>query len=367
MKVNLLKYTLAVPANGTNQSYRLNLPVVQAKWQLRSAAMLGIVLLSLSLPFTGRASAQARTLLAINEAESTLSIINPETGRELARIAEGGVAGHEVVASPDGTTAYVPIYSDSFAGRPGSDGSEMVVIDLASHKVIGHVDFGHGVRPHQPILNPHDGMLYVTTELDRTITVIDPTSMKIVGTIPTGQALSHMLVLDHAGRLGYTANIQPGSVSVLDLRAKKLLAVIPVAPKMQRIAISVDDKELFTADQTNPRIAVINTATRQVDSWIPLPAIAYTLTTTQDGRWLLVGFDSESQVAVIDLRSKKVVRTIDLPASPSEILMSPDGSMAYVSCTDKQQIAAIKVSDWTVTKLIQAGKRVDGLAWAVQP
>lgn len=367
MQSTLHRYTSAARPNAAKQSHRHNLAVIQIARQLRSAAIVGFALLMLSSPFPGRASAQARTLLAINEAESTLSVINPETGREVARIAEGGVAGHEVVASPDGTKAYVPIYSDSFAGKPGSNGSEMVVVDLASHKVIGHVDFGHGVRPHQPVLNPHDGMLYVTTELDRAITVIDPASMKIVGTIPTGQALSHMLVLDHAGRFGYTANIQPGSVSVLDLRAKKLLAVIPVAPKMQRIAISVDDKKLFTADQTNPRVAVIDTATRQVDSWIPLPAIAYTLTTTQDGRWLLVGFDSESQIAVVDLRSENVVRTIDLPASPSEILMSPDGSIAYVSCTDKQQIAVIRVSDWTVANLIQAGKRVDGLAWAVQP
>ena len=367
MQSTLHRYTLAARPNVTNQSHRLNLSLIQVDGQLRSAVMLGFALLTLSLPFPGKASAQEQTLLAVNEAESTLSVINPETGQELARIAEGGVAGHEVIASPDGTKAYVPIYSDSFAGRPGSNGSEMVVVDLASHKVTEHVDFGHGVRPHQPVLNPHDGMLYVTTELDRTITVINPASMKIVGTIPTGQALSHMLVLDHAGRLAYTANIQPGSVSVLDLRARKLLAVIPVAPKIQRIAISVDDRKLFTADQANPRVAVIDTAIRQVDSWIPLPAIAYTLTTTQDGRWLLVGFDSESQIAVVDLRSDKVVRTIDLPASPSEILMSPDGSIAYVSCTDKQQIAAIRVSDWTVTKLIQTGKRVDGLAWAVQP
>ena len=367
MQATLRRYTLAARANVTNCPLRINLAVMRVGCLLRSATMVGFVLLTLLVPFPSSASAQSRTLLAINEAESTLSIINPETGRELARIAEDGVAGHEVVASPDGTKAYVPIYSDSFAGRPGSNGSEMVVLDLALHKVIEHVDFGHGVRPHQPVLNPHDGMLYVTTELDRTITVIDPTSMKIVGTIPTGQALSHMLVLDHAGRLGYTANIQPGSVSVLDLRAKKLLAIIPVSPKMQRIAISTDDKKLFTADQTNPRVAVIDTATRRVDSWMPLPAIGYTLSTTQDGRWLLVGFDSESQIAVIDLRSYKVVRTINLPASPSEILMSPDGSIAYVSCTNKQQIAAIRVADWTVTKLIQTGKRVDGLAWAVQP
>ena len=340
--------------------------LLQRKRQVRVAAILGTVFFSIPLLILGKASAQTGTLLAINEGESTLSIINPQTGQELARVAEGAVAGHEVVASFDGRTAYVPIYGDSSAGDPGSDGSELVAIDLVSHKVVGHIDFGHGVRPHQPVLDPRDGMLYVTTELDRTITIIDPKTMKIVGAIPTGQALSHMLVFDHEGRLGYTANIQPGSVSVLDIRARKLLTTIPVSAKMQRIAISVDDKRLFTTDQTQPRVAVINTATRQVDAWISLPAIGYTLTTTQDGRWLLVGIQSTSQVAVIDLELNKVIRTIDLPKSPHEILMSPDGATAYVSCTANEQIATIRVSDWTVTKLIKAGTRVDGLAWAKQ-
>jgi DNA-binding beta-propeller fold protein YncE len=223
------------------------------------------------------------------------------------------------------------------------------------------------VRPHQPTINPHDGMLYVTTELDKTLTIIDPRTMKVVGAIPTGQALSHMLALDHEGRLGYTVNIEPGSISVLDIRERKLLTIIPIAAKIQRIAISTDDRKVFTTDQTEPRVAVIDTATRQVDSWIPLPAIGYTLTTTKDGRWLLVGIQGTSQVAVIDLAMNKVIRTIDLPKSPHEILMSPDGATAYVSCTANDQIAAIRVSDWTVTNLINAGTRVDGLAWAKQP
>jgi hypothetical protein len=38
--------------------------------------------------------------------------------------------------------------------------------------------------------------------------------------------------------------------------------------------------------------------------------------------------------------------------------------MAYVSCNAAHQIAAISTSDWTVKKLIDAGKDTDGLAWA---
>src|SRR6202007_1205879 len=104
---------------------------------------------------------------------------------------EGGVTGRESVASPDGKLAYVPIYGDSGVGQPGTDGTNMVVIDLASRKVVGNVDFGNGVRTHCPNLGPRSGLLYVSTELDRSISIVDPATLKIIGSIPTGQEQSH--------------------------------------------------------------------------------------------------------------------------------------------------------------------------------
>ena len=61
----------------------------------------------------------------------------------------------------------------------------------------------------------------MTTELDQTVTIIDPKSLKIIGTIPTGQAESHMLALSNDGLRGYTANVGPGTVSVLDIQGAK--------------------------------------------------------------------------------------------------------------------------------------------------
>jgi hypothetical protein len=51
-------------------------------------------------------------LLVANKGERTLGIVDPVAGRLVARIEESGVTGHEVIASPDGRTAYVPIYGD---------------------------------------------------------------------------------------------------------------------------------------------------------------------------------------------------------------------------------------------------------------
>jgi DNA-binding beta-propeller fold protein YncE len=295
-----------------------------------------------------------------------MSIVDPGSTRQVAVIAEGTptMHGHEVAASPDGRTAYVPIYGNVGVGKPGLDGHEMLIIDLPSRKIVGRIDFGHGVRPHEPVYDPARNLLYVTTELDHAVAVIDPKTLKIVGSVPTGQPESHMLILSHDGRRGYTANVGLGTVSVLDLVGKKTVAVIPISKETQRIAISNDDRWVFTSDQTKPRLAVIDTATNKVKSWVPLPGTGYGAAPTPDGRFLLVAVPPTNQVAVVDLASMQVVRNIDVPASPQEVLVRPDGKVAYVSCNTSGKVAAIDLTQWKVQNLIIAGKFADGLAWA---
>jgi len=303
-------------------------------------------------------------LLVANKGDHTLGIIDPVAGRQMATIAEDGVTGHEVVASPDGKRAFVPIYGNSGVGKVGTDGNLMRVISLRSRKIVGTLDFGHPVRPHCAVIGPKNGLLYVTTELSNSITVIDPDTLKIVGTIPTGQAESHMLAITSNGLRGYTANVGPGTVSVLDLEAKKVLAVIPISATTQRISISPDDRWVFTSDQTKPQLAVIDTATNGVRTWVEMPGVGYGTAPTPDGRWLLVALPGINKVGVIDLQTMKVSRTLDVPRAPQEMLVQPDGAKAYASCDASRKVAMIDLKSWEVEKLIDAGPGADGLAWA---
>ena len=318
-------------------------------------------------PFTGQCRAQkngASLLLVVNQGDRDLSLIDPAAGTQVATVPVEGVTGHEVASSPDGKTAYVPIYGNAGVGKPGTDGTEIAVIDVASRKVVHKIDFDHGVRPHCAIYDRNSGMLYVTTELDKSISIIDPRSLKIVGSVPTGQEQSHMLTLSRDGSRGYTANVGPGTVSVLDMKARRTVTIIPISSNTQRISISRDDNMVFTADQTKPQLAVIDTATNKVKTWVPLPAVGYGTASTLDGRWLLVALRTSKQLAVVDLKTMKVVRTINVPSGPTEILMSPDGKTAFVSCTNSKQVAEIDLAQWKVDRLIEAGAAADGLAWA---
>lgn len=303
-------------------------------------------------------------LLVADKEDRSISILDAEAGKQIAQIPTGGTTAHEVAASPDGRLAYAPIYGNSGVGKPGTDGSTIAVIDLAEHKVVGHVDFGRGVRPHFPIFDAKRNLLYVTTELDKSVSIIDPKTLTIVGSIPTEQEQSHMLALSSDGSFGYTANVGPGTVSVLDMVHRKTLAVIPVATGVQRISVSKDDRLVFTSDTAQPRLAVIDADTRRVREWIQLPALGYGTAPTVDGHWLLVAIPSDNKVAVVDLQAMKVAHMIDVCDNPQEIVTRPDNrSVAYVSCMGSAQVGVLDLANWKMQKAIEAGKDADGMTW----
>jgi DNA-binding beta-propeller fold protein YncE len=312
-------------------------------------------------------SGQEGELLVVNQSNATISLVNPDTFAVEGTIEEklpGKVHVHEAAVTLDGKTALLPVYGDAGVGKPGTDGHEVLFADLSSGTITGSVDFGRGVRPHLPVVDPNTGLVYVTTELDRSIAVIDPASRSIIGRVPTGADQSHMLVLSHDGTRGYTANVGPGSVSVLDMKARKTLTVIQVAPSVQRISISADDRLVFTSDATSPRLAVIDTSTRQVREWIKLPGLGYGSATTKDGRWLLVAMPKLDAVALIDLKTMKVSRTFEVGTAPQEILVRPDGRVAYVSCAGSGSVSVIDLSKWLVSQSFPTAAGADGLAWA---
>lgn len=303
-------------------------------------------------------------LLATNQFANTLSFIDPVTGKEIAVLPEQHITGHELETSPDGRSVFIPIYGNSGVGKPGTDGHEILVVDVPSRRIAHVIDLGHGVRPHRAVFNHADGLLYVTTELSNSVTIIDPKSLTVVGSIPTGKPESHMIVLSPDGHRAFTANVSTGTVSVLDLQARKLLTVIPVADGVQRISISRDGSMVFTSDTTKHELDVINTATNTVKTRIPLPANGYGSAATADGHTLLLTLPAVNQVAVIDLRTLTVSRTIPTPPGPQAVFLRPDGEVAYVSCMHSNSIAAINTATFAVTQHIAAGDGVDGMAWA---
>jgi DNA-binding beta-propeller fold protein YncE len=104
MKSSLFKHVSASPFKRTNRASRFNSLIL---------GLVSILLLNSSLPDRLLAQTPSGTLIAVNQADANISIVDLKTAKEVARVPEGAVAGHEVAASLDGKIAYVPIYGDS--------------------------------------------------------------------------------------------------------------------------------------------------------------------------------------------------------------------------------------------------------------
>jgi YVTN family beta-propeller protein len=328
------------------------------------AVLIMIVLGVESAPIPKASAASQSGLLVVeNQFDHALLLVDPVAKREIARVVVG-VNGHEVTLSKDGRLAYVPIYSNVAIGEPGTDGNTIDIIDLQARKLVGSMDLGKPVRPHRAQLGP-DGLLYVTAELDNAVAVIDPATQKVLAKIPTDQPQTHMLVLTPDGRRAYTANVSAGSVSVLDLKTRKLITVIPVAKTIQRISISPDGSRVFTHDRESARVAVIDTASNKISDWIAMPEMAYASTPTPDGRWLLVATNGSDRhrLYVVDLQTLKIDHSFDLPGIPLELLVRPGVDVAYVSCIQAGKIAVLDLRSWQMEEPISLSRGVDGLAW----
>ncbi len=145
---------------------------------MRPPVPLSLVLTSvclLTLPVYAQIGAQNRAqtapgssplLVVVNQGDKDISLVDTATEQSIATIPEGVTVmhGHEAAASPDGRIAYVPIYGNVGVGHPGLNGHEMLVIDLPSRKIIGHVDFGHGVRPHCVVYNKNAQFQYLNDQ-----------------------------------------------------------------------------------------------------------------------------------------------------------------------------------------------------------
>jgi len=150
-------------------------------------------------------SAHPKTLLALSKGDHTLAIVNSVTLKVIARVPVGPDP-HEVIASSDGTMAYV-------TNTGGGRSYEINVIDLVAQKALPNIDT-------RPLIGPHgiafsDGKVWFSAEGAKAVGRYDPTTGKLDWSMGTGRDRTHMIYVTGDAKKIYTTNVNEGSVSIL--------------------------------------------------------------------------------------------------------------------------------------------------------
>jgi YVTN family beta-propeller protein len=109
-------------------------------------------------------------------------------------------------------------------------GNSLQVWDAATLTRIKEIALGKGAYNVEP--SPDGKLIVVTNKKDQSVSLVDAAGLKEIARIPTSKKVVHGVAFSPDNRLAYIScesiGADPGSVDVIDLAARKLVASIPV-------------------------------------------------------------------------------------------------------------------------------------------
>ena len=330
-------------------------------------------------------------LLVLSKQDHTLAIVDPTNFHVAARIPVGDDP-HEVIASADGSTAYVSNYGFGAFHT-------IAVIDLLGQKPLPAIDLGALRGPHG--LTFVDGKLWFTAEAAKVIGRYDPATAKIDWIMGTGQDRTHMVYVFPGAQRILTTNVSSATVTIMDRvegraggpppgmqpptgmpppgpggpqpggpgprppSADWRLTVVPVGRGSEGFDVSPDGKEAWVANAGDGTVSILDIAEKKVTATLAVNVPgANRLKFTPDGKLVLVSAGPD--LVVLDAVTHKEVKRLTTGHGSGGIQMQPDGARAYESCGPDGYVAVIDLKTLEVVSHIDAGGGPDGMAWAVR-
>ena len=194
-------------------------------------------------------------------------------------------------------------------------------------------------------------VVVVLNSRDATVSLLDQTTLKEVGTVPVGKEPHHLM-----------ATPDNKSLIVASSVGNKLYFLDPVTGQPQRTVDNIVDpyQLAFSPDQT--LFATTALRLNRVDIYgydgqnfvlkkrFPLPDTPSHLVFDAEGKWLFVTLQGNDKIAGINVQTQEVVWQMNVGKQPAGITMTPDNKYLLVGIMGENYVDVI---DWRTQKSVK--------------
>lgn len=211
-----------------------------------------------------------------------------------------------------------------------------------------------------PALTDLPACVYVPNEMSTSVSVIDPTSFKVIATIEVGSHPQHVTPDWDLQRLF----VNDTGLTEIDPRTGRVTRVVPVAmpynlyftPDGSRAIVVAEDLDrLDFYDRTRW------TFIRSVR--IPWKGIDH-LDFSLDGSYLLATTEYTGRVVKIDLLTYEISGVLEVGGLPVDVRLSPDGSVFYITNQSRHGVSVVDPTLMKEVGFIGTGRGAHGLQLA---
>jgi len=330
---------------------------------------------SLALSVLFPLSLSAGTLLVGNKSEASVSLIDLDSGIEVAR-ADTNPGPHEIAVTRDGKLAVVTNY-----GTSAAPGNTLSVIEVEQGVTVGHIDLGRYTRPHGILFLPDQRRVLVTAEGAGVLLQVDVYLGVVEKAVPTGQRGSHMLAYDPSGQRAFTANMGSSSVSLINMKSGELLAFQASGIDAEGIALSFDSRDLWVTNRGEDTVSLFDAKFLDLKVKLDVPGFPIRAEVMPDSGKVLVTSAGSAQLSIIDPLSREVERTVNLnldiaagdtllgdrfagSSLPIGIEIEPGGERVWIAHAGVDRVQELSSSDWGQTRLLVTGREPDAMAYS---
>jgi YVTN family beta-propeller protein len=304
----------------------------------------------------------ARGMIAVDKMGGKVLFIDPVSYATEVVLDDFPRTVHELLVVPDTGLAYVPIFGDGIHGRNPNPGHLLCIIDLERRAHVGDIDLRPYMAPHTLKLGP-DGLIYITCENSAVVAVIDRSTHKVVDSIESGSTNGHRLIISPDGRRLYTENEEDATVSVIDLPTRKLIGTIATPRPLAGIAISADGRTVVAVDDEEPALFLIDAESERVVDTVRLkgvPEAAQIARYSPDFALLAVSSLKSGTVSLIDpaFRSQTAIKVGSQPMD-----MAFRGDELFVACQGDGSVHVIDTVGRRHKGSFQAGTGCESLGF----
>ncbi len=328
-----------------------------------TVSILTIITTGCDEPETVENEQDSGTLVVLNKSDYTAMIIDMAS-REVLNTIPTGVAPHEAAISPDGSIAVASNYGE-YDGDPGHT---LTVINLETGEFDRIIDLGEYTRPHGLVWFNDGEHLAVTAEGQQALIVLHVPTEEIVKVITTGQERSHIVELSSDNSKAFVANIDYGTMSIIDLEAEEVIALVETDHGAEGIALSPDESELWITNRYANSISIIDLETYEVIETLAAGEFPIRANFTPDGSHVLVANMNGGNVSVFHAGERSEIKRIDLEpendqnARPVGMLVIP-GNRILVAGTQTDRLYIIDLNNFEIIDHIPTGAEPDGMAF----
>jgi YVTN family beta-propeller protein len=256
--------------------------------------------------------------------------------------------------------------------------------------------------------------LLVLEKNDRSLAIVDPATLKVVGRVPAGED-PHEVVASEDGKYAYISNYgafqtPQHTLSIVDLSAQKALPAFDLGalraphglelangkvyftaegskvigrydPATNRVdwtlgigqnrthmlVVSSDETRIFTSNVNSDTISILDRdKTGDVSGWTETPISVGKgpegFDVSPDGKEIWAANSHDGTLSIIDVATRKVTETLDLHTKRSNrVKFTPDGKLVLISDLEAGELVILDASARKETKRLKLGHGTAGI------